>query len=98
MVLGYLAASAAPSYWVLVALLAVAAIGGAAWHPLATAAMMQHMPHRRAQALGAHLIGGVAADAIAPLAVGFLLNVMDWQSVLRLSVVPAALMGLEATL
>ena len=92
-VLGYLAASVAPGYGVLVALLGLAGIGGAAWHPIAMATMVQHMSHRRAQALGAHQTGGVAADAIAPLAVGVLLNFMDWRAVLQISVIPAALMG-----
>ena len=93
-VVGYIAASIAPSYWVVVLLLAVAGAGDAAWHPIATGTMVQHMPQRRAYALGVHLTGGVMAEVIVPLAAGFMLTVMDWQTVLRLSAVPAVLFGI----
>ncbi len=93
-VAGYLAAAMAPNYWALVALLGVAGLGGAAWHPMATGAMVQNMPGRRALLLGVHQTGGVLADVLAPLTVGFLLVVLDWRDVLRLLVIPAGVMGL----
>ena len=93
-VVGYIAASMAPGYWMIVLLLAVAATGDAAWHPIATGTMVQRMPHRRAYALGIHLTGGMMAEVIIPVAVGVLLTVMDWHTVLRLSVVPAVLFGI----
>ncbi|MEE8518391.1 MAG: MFS transporter [Dehalococcoidia bacterium] len=92
---GYLAASLAPSYWVLVVLLPVAAWGSAAWHPMATGTMVQRMPKQRALALGVHLTGGIMAEVIAPLSAGFLLNVMDWRTVLQISVVPAGIMSVS---
>lgn len=93
-VIGYLAASISPSYWLLAVLLAVAAAGDAMWHPLATGTMVQDMPQRRALALGVHLTGGIMAEVIGPLAAGFLLVYFDWQTVLQVAVVPAILMGL----
>ena len=90
---GYLAASVAPSYWTLMALLAVGGAGSAAWHPLATGTLIQYMPRQRAQALGIHLTGGILTEVFTPLAVGFLLNVMEWRTVLQIAVVPALVMG-----
>ena len=94
-VVGYLIASVAPGYWTLVFLLAVAAAGDAAWHPMATGTMVEHMPNRRALALGVHLTGGMMAEVVGPLLVGFLLVYLDWQFVFRNAVVPAILMGVS---
>jgi FSR family fosmidomycin resistance protein-like MFS transporter len=94
-VFGYLAASLMPSYWLLVVMLPVAAWGSAAWHPMATGTMVQRMPKQRALALGVHLTGGIMAEVIAPLSVGFLLNVFDWQTVLQISIIPALIMGIS---
>jgi MFS family permease len=93
-VIGYLVASMSPSYWLLATLLAIAAAGDAMWHPLATGTMVQDMPQRRALALGVHLTGGIMAEVVGPLAAGFLLVYFDWQTVLRVAIVPAILMGL----
>lgn len=93
-VVGYLLASMAPGYWTLALLLAIAASGDAAWHPMATGAMVQHMPKRRALALGVHLTGGIMAEVIAPLAVGILLGYFDWRVVFRIALIPAVFMGI----
>ena len=68
-------------------------MGDAAWHPIATGMLVRQMPKQRGQALGVHAIGGTLAEVFSPLMVGFLLAVLDWQQVLQLSVLPAALMG-----
>jgi FSR family fosmidomycin resistance protein-like MFS transporter len=91
---GYLAASMAPGYWSFLVLLAIGGAGSAAWHPLATGTMIQYMPRRRAQMLGIHLTGGVLAEVITPLSVGFLLNVLEWRTVLQIAVGPAVVMGI----
>lgn len=92
--LGFLAASFASSFWVLAVLLGVGGIGSAAWHPLATGAMVERMPDRRAMALGVHLTGGILAEVIAPIGAGFLLGYLEWSAVLRIAVVPAVVMGI----
>ena len=93
-VIGYMAASFAPGYGTLALMLAFAAMGDAAWHPMATGAMLQHMPQRHAHALGIHLTGGTLADVIGSLGVGVLLGYLDWRVVFRLAIIPAILMGL----
>ena len=92
--IGYVAASFAPSFWLLALMLAVAGIGDAAWHPIATGVLVQQMPHQRGQALGIHAMGGTLSEVLAPLAAGFLLGFMDWRSVLQLSALPALIMGI----
>ena len=93
-VVGYLVASLAPDFWWLTLLLAIAVMGDAAWHPIATGVLTQKMPDRKAHALGIHAMGGtIGAEALAPLAVGFLLVWFDWRTVLQISVLPALIMG-----
>jgi MFS family permease len=92
-VMGYAVASMATGYWMLAFLLAVAAAGDAAWHPMATGTMVQHMPKRRALALGVHLSGGIMAEVVAPLVVGILLAYFEWQVVFRVAILPAVVMG-----
>ena len=70
-------------------------MGDAAWHPIATGVLTQKMPDRKAHALGIHAMGGtIGAEALAPLAVGFLLVWFDWRTVLQISVLPAFVMGI----
>ena len=57
----------APGYWSLALLLAVAGMGNAAWHPIATGVLTRESRERRAQALGIHAIGGSLAEVLAPL-------------------------------
>ena len=91
--IGYLAASFAPGYWLILALLTLATAGVAAWHPVATGVMVEQMADRRAQALGVHAIGGTLANVLAPLSVGFMLTYIAWQTALQVSVLPALAMG-----
>ncbi len=92
--IGYFVASLAPGFWSLALLLALANVGDAAWHPVATGVLAQRMPNRRAQALGIHAVGGTLAEVLAPLATGFLLIFVDWRQAIMLAGVPALLMGL----
>ena len=91
---GYLLASLAPGFWSLALLLAVAGMGDAAWHPIATGVLTRESLERRAHVLGIHAIGGSLAEVLSPLAVGFLLAYVDWREALALSALPAALMGM----
>ncbi len=86
-------AAAAPGYWSLAILLALAGMGNAAWHPLAAGVTVRQAEGQEARALGVHAIGGSAAEAAAPLAAGLMLAVMDWRLTLVLAAVPTFLMG-----
>lgn len=91
---GYLAASFAPGFWTLALMLAIAGIGDAAWHPIATGVLAQSLPTRRAHALGIHAMTGTFAEVLAPLGIGFLLVWFDWRVAMQISTVPAILMGI----
>ena len=91
---GYVAASLAPGFWTFTILLAIAGMGDAAWHPIATSVLVRGHTSRRAQVVGIHAMGGSFAEVLAPLAVGFLLAYVDWRVAMQLTVLPAVLMGL----
>lgn len=91
--LGYLLASLAPDFWVLAAILAIAGMGDAAWHPIATGVLAREEPKRRAHVLGIHALGGSFAEVLSPLFVGLLLAYVDWRWALALAGVPALVMA-----
>ena len=91
---GYLLAAMAPGFWSLALLLAIAGMGDAAWHPIATGVLARDSKERRAHVLGIHAIGGSLAEVLSPLAVGFLLAYIDWREALAISVLPTAFMGI----
>jgi len=93
--IGYLSATLAAGFWGVTLLLALAVMGDAFWHPIATGVLVKEMPGRRAQALGIHAVGGsIGAEVIAPLSTGFLLGYFDWQTTLQILVLPALIMGI----
>ena len=93
--IGYLSATLAPGFWGVTLLLALAVMGDAFWHPIATGVLVKEMPERRAQALGIHAVGGsIGAEVIAPLSTGFLLGYFSWQTTLQILVLPALIMGI----
>lgn len=92
--IGYGVAALAPGFWSLAVLLAVAGMGNAAWHPIATGVLTRDSKDGRAKALGIHAIGGSFAEVLAPLSVGFLLSVVDWRAALAISALPTVLCGL----
>lgn len=92
-VLGYALAALAPGFWSLAILLALAGMGNAAWHPIATGILTSTNKATSARALGMHAVGGSFAEVFAPLSVGLLLSTIDWRGALALSVLPTALVG-----
>ncbi len=90
---GYAASALAPGFWSVALMLAVAGLGDAAWHPIATGVLVRLRPERRAEALGVHAVGGTLAEVTAPLAMGVLLGLFDWRISLLFAALPAALMA-----
>ena len=91
--LGYFLASFAQNFWILATVLAIAGMGDAAWHPIATGALARRFPTRKGLALGIHALGGTLAEVFSPLMVGILLSGMEWRSALQLSIFPPLIMG-----
>jgi len=92
--LGYFLASFVQNFWILAIVLALAGMGDAAWHPIATGALARRFPTHKGLALGIHAVGGTLAEVFSPLVVGILLSVMDWRSALQLSILPPLIMGI----
>ena len=90
---GYALSALAPGFWTVALMLAIAGLGDAAWHPIATGVLVRLRPERRAEALGVHAIGGTLAEVTAPLAMGLLLGLFDWRVALLFAALPAALMA-----
>ncbi len=92
--LGYLAASFANSFWAFALLIAIAGMGDAAWHPIATGVLAQIHKARRAYALGMHAIGGHISEIIALPVAGFLIAMWDWRVAIQLMLIPTFLAGI----
>lgn len=90
---GYFVASFTESFWVFAILIAVAGMGDAAWHPIATGVLAQMHKAQRAYALGVHAIGGHLSEVIALPVVGLLLVWGDWRLAIQVLVIPTVLMG-----
>ena len=91
--LGYLLASWAPGFWSLAFLFALAGCGDAAWHPLATAILV-NLIRKTWAGFGFHAIGGTLSAVVGPVIVGFLLASMDWRETLHWIILPTLLVGL----
>lgn len=81
------------SYWVLLLCVMLVGIGNNLWHPTAIPTLAQRFPDRKGLALSFHSMGGNLGDALAPLAVGALLAVLSWRSIVILNVVPGLVMA-----
>ena len=91
---GYLTASFADGFWAFAILIAVAGMGDAAWHPVATAVLAQMHKARRAYAIGVHAVGGHLSEVIALPAAGLLLTIWDWRTAIQVLIVPTLLTGI----
>jgi FSR family fosmidomycin resistance protein-like MFS transporter len=92
--IGYLAASFTDGFWAFAMLIAIAGMGDAAWHPLATGVLVQMHKTRRAYALGMHAVGGHLSEIVALPAAGLLLALYDWRLATQVLVIPTFLMGI----
>lgn len=91
--LGYLTASFSDGFWAFAILIAVAGMGDAAWHPIATGVLARMHKSRRAYALGTHAIGGHIAEVIALPTAGLLVMMWDWRTALQVLIIPTFIMG-----
>lgn len=68
-------------------------IGTVLWHPAAMSSLSLRFPQRRASALAVHGMGASVGDTLAPIAIGALLLVLDWQDLLKIQVIPGLLIA-----
>src|ERR1700726_4777577 len=89
----YLLMSFSHAYWMLLTCAALVGIGNNLWHPTAIPLLAQRFPTRKGLAVSIHSMGGNVGDAAAPLAVGALLGLFDWRSVMVMNVIPGVVMA-----
>lgn len=90
---GYLVASFADGFWTFAFLIALAGMGDAAWHPIATGVLAQIYKTKRAYALGMHAVGGHLSEVIVLPVTGLLLTIGDWRLAIQLLIIPTFLAG-----
>jgi len=84
----YLVMGFSHSYWMLLVCAALVGIGNNLWHPTAIPLLAQNHPERRGLVVSIHGMGGNLGDAVAPLAVGAMLEVISWRDVVIINVIP----------
>ena len=82
------------SYWLLLACVALVGIGNNLWHPTAIPTLAQRYPGRTGLVLSLHGMGGNVGDALAPIAVGALLTVFSWRTIVFANIVPGIVVAL----
>jgi FSR family fosmidomycin resistance protein-like MFS transporter len=76
----FVIASAVDSYWVLVAMFALAGVGNAVYHPADYALLSHHVPAKRiGQAFSVHTFAGMAGSAVAPPTLLLMQNLWGWR-------------------
>ncbi len=81
------------SYWLLLVCISLVGVGNNLWHPAAIPTLASRYPERKGLVLSVHGMGGNVGDALAPLAVGGLLAVMSWRSIVMVNLVPGVVIA-----
>jgi MFS family permease len=68
-------------------------IGNNLWHPTAIPTLAQRYPERKGLVLSLHGMGGNVGDALAPVAVGALLTVFSWRTIVFANLVPGVVVA-----
>ena len=90
---GFAIAAAVHSYWVLVAMFAIAGLGNTAYHPADYAILSEHVsPERMGRAFSIHTFSGMLGSAVAPASLLFLQDIVGWRG----AFFAAAALGLAA--
>ena len=76
---GFLAMAAAPTFWLVVVVSLLCGLGGATYHPQATAYITSAYPDRRGSMLGIHGWGGSVGHFLAPAAVVLVVSAFNWR-------------------
>jgi MFS family permease len=76
----FAAAGLVDSFWVLVAMFAIAGIGNTAYHPADYALLSHHVsPQRLAQAFSFHTFAGILGGAVAPMSLLAMASLWGWR-------------------
>ena len=89
----YLVMGYVHSYWMILSCAVLIGICNNLWHPTAIPWLANRFPERKGLVMAFHGMGGNFGDAVAPLAIGFLLQTYNWREVVVMNVVPGILMS-----
>jgi MFS transporter, FSR family, fosmidomycin resistance protein len=84
----YLIMGLSHAYWMMLGCATLVGIGNNLWHPTAIPWLAERFPDRKGLVTAFHGMGGNVGDATAPLAVGLLLQVFNWRTVVIMNVLP----------
>src|SRR4051812_10607899 len=94
----YLVMGFSHAYWMILTCAVLVGIGNNFWHPTAIPWLADRFPERKGLVMSFHGMGGNFGDAVAPLAVGFLLTMFTWRDVVVVNVIPGILMSVAILL
>jgi MFS family permease len=93
--LAFIVAGMTGSFWLFVAMFAVAGIGNTVYHPADYALLSHHVPSERiGQAFSVHTFAGMLGGAVAPASLLFMQNLWGWRG----AFIGAGIIGLAAAL
>lgn len=76
----FMIAGLVDSFWVLVAMFALAGVGNTVYHPADYALLSQHVPHDRiGQAFSFHTFAGMLGSAVAPVSLLLMQSLWGWR-------------------
>jgi MFS transporter, FSR family, fosmidomycin resistance protein len=84
----YLIMGVSHTYWMILVCATLVGIGNNIWHPTAIPWLGDRFPDRKGLAMSFHGMGANVGDAVAPLAIGWLLTFYNWRSVVVMNVIP----------
>ncbi len=94
----YLVIGFSHTYWMILTCAVMVGIGNNFWHPTAIPWLAERFPERKGLVMSFHGMGGNFGDALAPLAIGFLLTMFSWRDVVIVNVIPGILMSVAILL
>lgn len=89
----YLLMGMTHAYWLLLTCAALVGMGNNLWHPAAIPLLGNRFPDRRGLVMSFHSMGGNVGDALAPLAAGAMLALMNWREVVVINLIPGVIMA-----
>jgi MFS transporter, FSR family, fosmidomycin resistance protein len=84
----YLIMGLSHSYWMMLGCATLVGVGNNLWHPTAIPWLADRFPDRKGLVTAFHGMGGNVGDAVAPLAIGVLLQSFNWRTVVLMNVFP----------
>ena len=85
---GFVAMAAAPTFWFIVAVSLLCGLGGATYHPQATAFIVSAYPDRRGRMLGVYGWGGSAGHFLAPAVAVLAVSALNWRLAMAAIAIP----------